>query len=75
MTGRPGGLEDQLGLLLGAVQQTDLEESKEGKEGTGTRKDTHTNTHTHTHTHIHTSEIRRGPGRGGEGQMVAEGRG
>lgn len=45
LTGGPGGLKDQLGLLLGAVQQANLEESKEGREGAGTRKDTHTYTY------------------------------
>lgn len=67
LTSRPGSPEDQLGLLLGAVQQTNLGDSRKGE--TQTRKDTHK------HTYIHTSEIRRGRGRYGEQQRVEEGTG
>lgn len=44
LTGGPGGTEDQLGLLLRAVQQTHLGGQKVGREGTGPEEDTHTYT-------------------------------
>lgn len=66
MTCGPGSSENQLSLLLGAVQQTYLEDSRKAGREQGRGE---------THTHIHTSEIRRGQGRRGERQRVGEVRG
>lgn len=63
LTGSPGSSENQFSLLLGAVQQTYLEDSRKAGREQGREE---------THTHIHTSEIRRGQGRHGEIKKVGE---